>query len=320
MQTLDSSSTATHLGELRSAIVDRTLERSLLPEKHTIYADLLVNTALDGILTWMAGGDSPEFLALVDRTAANTRADQSLLNLFASTISASLDELLERKVLGEDMQSALASLQRDVDVHVSAVRAVDRSDRVGQLDAVDAQIEDLIRDLSAQDTLTAEHSRSVSMWCSRIAKRLSFSRTDTILVTRSGLVHDVGKIATPLSILTAPRGLDESEWAIMKQHTMEGAKIVEEFAAMRELVPAVRWHHERCDGKGYPDGLEGSSIPFAARVVNVADAFNAMIARRPYRAPLSPTIAIEELRRHSGSQFDETIVAAMIDVILNRDE
>jgi HD-GYP domain-containing protein (c-di-GMP phosphodiesterase class II) len=86
---------------------------------------------------------------------------------------------------------------------------------------------------------------------------------------------------------------------------------------LRLFAPAVRSHHERFDGKGYPDGLERASIPFAARIVAVADAFNAMIARRPYRAPLPPTHAIQELKRNSGTQWDPAAVQAMIDVVLS---
>jgi HD-GYP domain-containing protein (c-di-GMP phosphodiesterase class II) len=85
---------------------------------------------------------------------------------------------------------------------------------------------------------------------------------------------------------------------------------------LEALVPAVRWHHERMDGRGYPDRLEAVSIPTIARMVAVADAFNAMVARRPYRTPLAPSFAIEELKRHRGVQFDPAIVEAMIDVVL----
>jgi HD-GYP domain-containing protein (c-di-GMP phosphodiesterase class II) len=146
---------------------------------------------------------------------------------------------------------------------------------------------------------------------------LSFTREETTYAARSGLLHDIGKVKTPASILTAPRALTEQEWAIMKMHALQGTRIVERIPELRVFVPAVRSHHERYDGKGYPDGLIDIDIPLHARVVAVADAFNAMIARRPYRAPLSPAAAIEELKRHSGTQFDRVIVEAMIDVILH---
>jgi HD-GYP domain-containing protein (c-di-GMP phosphodiesterase class II) len=102
----------------------------------------------------------------------------------------------------------------------------------------------------------------------------------------------------------------------MKAHALQGTRMVEKIPELRCFVPPIRFHHERYDGKGYPDGLSSIDIPLHARIVAVADAFNAMIARRPYRAPLSPTAAIEELKRHSGTQFDRVIVEAMIDVIL----
>ncbi|HEY4440571.1 MAG TPA: HD domain-containing phosphohydrolase [Candidatus Elarobacter sp.] len=186
------------------------------------------------------------------------------------------------------------------------------------IDEIDVALDDLMTRLDNADVLTAEHSRAVSAWCSRLARRLALARHDAVHVTRSGLVHDIGKITTPNDILNAPRSLSEDEMDIMRGHAVAGAKIVSETALVAHLTPVVRGHHERFDGRGYPDGMAGGAIPTAARIVAVADAFNAMIGRRPYRPPFSPTVALERLEAARGTQFDPIIVDAMIDVVTNQ--
>jgi putative nucleotidyltransferase with HDIG domain len=197
-------------------------------------------------------------------------------------------------------------------------RLVRDAGRHEAIDEIDVALDDLMTRLDHADALTAEHSRAVSAWCSRLAKRLALARHDAIHVARSGLVHDIGKITTPTKILNAPRALDEEEMTIMRGHAMAGAAIVSEIALASHLTPIVRSHHERFDGRGYPDGTSGGAIPTAARIVAVADAFNAMIGRRPYRPPFSPSIALERLEAGRGTQFDPIVVDAMIDVVTNR--
>ncbi|MGZ3498730.1 MAG: HD-GYP domain-containing protein [Vulcanimicrobiaceae bacterium] len=315
MELIGTTAIAKHLSRLRPAIVDRTMNRYLSSEMRTIRADLIVNCTIDRLLTWAADENRQGLYAFIDETAHDGKITRTDLQLFPSTVSAAVDELTDQDVLSPSERNELLALHRDVDVHVSKIRAEAHSTGLTPLDPVEAKIEQLVFRLSVQDTTTAEHSRAVSMWCSRIAKYLGFSRSETIFVTRGGLVHDVGKLMTPLEILAAPRSLTDEEWKIMQRHALDGASMVQEIAELRDFFPAVRWHHERYDGVGYPDRLVGSSIPLSARVVNVADAFNAMIARRPYRVSLSPAAAIAELKRHSGTQFDPVIVEALIDVV-----
>ncbi|MBV9438971.1 MAG: HD-GYP domain-containing protein [Candidatus Eremiobacteraeota bacterium] len=186
------------------------------------------------------------------------------------------------------------------------------------IDEIDVALDDLITRLGHSDPLTAEHSRAVSAWCGRLARRLALAKEDVIHVTRCGLIHDIGKITTPPAILNAPRALDEEEMAVMRRHAEEGAKIIAATPLAASMTPAVRNHHERFDGGGYPDGLRGGAIPSPARIVAVADAFNAMIGRRPYRPPFAPSVALERLVACRGTQFDPIVVDAMIDVVSNR--
>ncbi len=255
---------------------------------------------LDRIADWTTTRDLVPVFDWVDSVLQEYPEESRLYDLLPSTVSAAIDVLSEDNALPSDVRQALTDLQQRIDVHVGAFRIKRQESDLHAIDPIDAKIDELIFSLSAQDSLTAEHSRSVGMWCWRIAKNLGLSREESALLTRSGLLHDVGKTATPLEILTAPRRLTREEWDVMMQHAVEGERIVAAVAELRDFAPAVRYHHERFDGRGYPDGLERSSIPFAARVVAVADAFNAMIARRPYRAPLPPTHAIEELKETAG--------------------
>jgi HD-GYP domain-containing protein (c-di-GMP phosphodiesterase class II) len=137
-------------------------------------------------------------------------------------------------------------------------------------------------------------------------------------VTRCGLIHDVGKTRTPTEILQAPRRLNSDEWAIMRDHAAEGARMIARQPLLSRFGPIVRGHHERLDGQGYPDGLRLGAIPMAARIVSVADCFNAMIGRRPYRLPMAPTEALNELECHRGTQFDPDVVEAMVRIVLGR--
>jgi HD-GYP domain-containing protein (c-di-GMP phosphodiesterase class II) len=130
------------------------------------------------------------------------------------------------------------------------------------------------------------------------------------------LLHDVGKIAVPKEIINKRGRLDEKEWAIMKTHTIEGQRMLDRIGGlMLDIGRIVRASHERWDGKGYPDGLAGESVPLEARIVSACDAFNAMTTTRSYRAAMSLTDAREELERNAGTQFDPEVVRALIGIV-----
>jgi HD-GYP domain-containing protein (c-di-GMP phosphodiesterase class II) len=129
---------------------------------------------------------------------------------------------------------------------------------------------------------------------------------------RAGLLHDIGKLHTPLEILLKPGPLDENERTVMNLHAEMGAELTQGLAPVRHLTAAIRSSQEFFDGKGYPDGLAGDAIPMAARVIAVADAFHAMCNDRPYRKALPADVAIVELQRCAGSQFDPAVVTALL--------
>lgn len=175
-------------------------------------------------------------------------------------------------------------------------------------------LRDLVERLDKQDPATAAHGRAVASWCARITAQLRLSREEQSFVARSGLIHDVGKLCVPAELLRAPRTLVAAERAAMALHVIEGERLLAEHGVL-DFRDAVRSHHERYDGRGYPDGLRGKAIPLAARIVSVADAYDAMTGQRPYRFPMTPDRALLEIERGRGSQFDPEVVEVMLSVV-----
>jgi putative nucleotidyltransferase with HDIG domain len=196
----------------------------------------------------------------------------------------------------------------------------DRSARLAQL----VELNDAYRGtalvlgdvVEADDSYTGEHCKSVVRLALDLTAHLGLDSDVQRRVEFSALLHDVGKIAVPKEIINKPGQLDESEWEIIKTHTIEGQRMLERVGGlMREIGLIVRSSHERWDGGGYPDGLAGEQIPLEARIVASCDAFNAMTTTRSYRTAMSSAAAIAELRANAGSQFDPRVVAGLIELI-----
>jgi putative nucleotidyltransferase with HDIG domain len=172
-------------------------------------------------------------------------------------------------------------------------------------------ITSLARTIEAKDPYTGGHTERVAEYALMLARELGFRDEELQAVEVGAVIHDIGKIGIPDHILLKPGKLDSEEFREMQRHPEISSYILDEL----ELPPVVRDmarnHHERFDGKGYPDGLKGEEIPLAARILTVADAFDAMTSDRPYRRALSREVAAAEIRRHSGSQFCPSVVAAL---------
>lgn len=175
-------------------------------------------------------------------------------------------------------------------------------------------LELMVKSMEARDPYTSGHSRRVQQYSVSIAKGLGLSQVDVDRVSRAALLHDVGKIHERYApILRKPGKLSPEEWSTMQQHPKDGAELVSTMSRLRDIVPAIKHHHERWDGTGYPDGLAGETIPLISRIITFADTIDAMTSARPYRGTLSEQEVRAEIVRCRGSQFDP----AMADKVLS---
>jgi PAS domain S-box-containing protein len=166
--------------------------------------------------------------------------------------------------------------------------------------------------IEANDPYTAGHSARVTEIALRIASEMSLGEDQLDILHIAGLLHDLGKVGIPESVLNKPSKLTRVEWLMIQAHPVISAQTAEQVTAFRAAVPAIRHHHERWDGTGYPDRLAGESIPLLARILAVADSFEAMTSRRAYRRARTQEEAVAELARGAGSQWDPATVDAFL--------
>lgn len=178
----------------------------------------------------------------------------------------------------------------------------------------------LVTALEASDAYTAGHSRAVAIYCRDIAARMGLPKSEQERAFLCGLVHDIGKVGLPASLLGKDGPLSLEERRLMQQHSEIGEKILREVAAYEDIARIVRHHHERIDGEGYPDGLPGIDIPLMSRIIGVADAYNAMTSNRPYREAMPTRVARHRLAQAVESQFDTSVVAAFEAILASATE
>jgi HD-GYP domain-containing protein (c-di-GMP phosphodiesterase class II) len=179
------------------------------------------------------------------------------------------------------------------------------------MEAVERIADALVRAVDLRDAYTGGHSESVAGLARRVGRRLGMPGMQLRLLGLAARLHDLGKLAVPDAILQKPGPLNELEWERMRGHSVAGAEMLASVPGLEPVAPIVRWHHERWDGRGYPDGLAAEEIPLESRVICVCDAFHAMSAARPYRAALDLDVALAELLAEAGAQFDPDVVAAV---------
>jgi putative two-component system response regulator len=177
------------------------------------------------------------------------------------------------------------------------------------------QLAGLVDRLELKEGYAEEHTTAVSRLAMAIATELRLPAAQCRDVELGALLHDVGKLSIPDRVLTKPGPLNELEWTAMQRHASLGERLVARIVQQPTVLAVVRSHHERWDGSGYPDGKQGEEIPLAARIVAVADAFQAMIEPRPYREPRTRASALAEIASESGRQFDPSCVEALRAVI-----
>ena len=204
------------------------------------------------------------------------------------TIRHDKDSALEQSIAG--LEAAVAARTQDLQrTNQQAVLALSRA-------------------IEAKDPYTHGHSTRVWLFAKRAAKQLGLSDDDMEMLRLACYLHDVGKIRIPGRILNKAGPLSAEEWRIVQFHPVHSERIVAPIQAFRDVSKLIRQHHERVDGKGYPDGLSGEQIPLLARIMCVADTMDAMTSTRPYRRALDGEVAVEELKRCSGLPFDPALV------------
>jgi putative nucleotidyltransferase with HDIG domain len=187
---------------------------------------------------------------------------------------------------------------------------------VDALDSTASVVFALARTIEAKSPHTHGHSGRVAENALALAARLGLGGAAADILRRGAALHDIGKISTPDAILDKPGRLTSEEYEIVKRHPVEGATILEHLHSARDVMPLVRWHHERMDGTGYPDGLKGGSIPLLVRILAVADVYDAIVSDRPYRVAMTHEICQAVMTENAaGGGLDPDLVRTFFDVV-----
>lgn len=174
-------------------------------------------------------------------------------------------------------------------------------------------VEALAEAIEKKDRYTGGHTKRVVYYSMCIAKYLNLTPEELERIRLGAVLHDVGKIGIEDKILKKQAPLDDAEWKVMQTHPDQGYDIMSRVEGLKDVIGGMRYHHERWDGKGYPFGLKGEEIPLIARIISVADTYDAMVSTRPYRKGLDPKIAFDEISKHRGTQFCPVVVDAFIE-------
>lgn len=218
--------------------------------------------------------------------------------LYEATRAREKDLVLAHRRLQLAYQQSLRYAQDLKQVHDQLQRAILQS------------LQGLANALEAKDPYTRGHSERVARMARRVAQACGLSEASAGVVAQAGLLHDLGKIGIPEAVLRKPGPLTEAEWELMRQHPVVGAQIVAPLEFFAEGAIIVRHHHERVDGSGYPDRLVGEDIPLGARIVAVADVYDALTSDRPYRARLPSAQAVARLQAQAGQALDRELVSS----------
>jgi putative nucleotidyltransferase with HDIG domain len=211
----------------------------------------------------------------------------------------SADKLRLARSIGEQAASALERVGLFAQLEQSYLQTV-----LALANAVDAK-----------DTYTADHAQRLAQLALAVGSQLGMTDHDLEALRYGAILHDIGKIGIPDAVLQKPAPLDAAEWAQMRQHPVIGAGILAPVPQLASAAEIVRHHHERYDGKGYPDGLAGEAIPLGARILTVVDSYSAITDKRVYKAARPASEAVAELRRYAATQFDPQVVEAFLTIL-----
>jgi putative nucleotidyltransferase with HDIG domain len=260
------------------------------------------------------GGDIPTFLGPLKRFGVSSILllpiflDQELSGIinvgYRNSPEYSPDDLAQARQLADQVAVALSN-----------ARLIEKLDQLnwGTLTA-------LARAIDAKSAWTSGHSERVTKLALDIARVMGYTGKDLERMNRGGLLHDIGKIGTPPTVLDKPGKLSEEELRVMREHVRMGAHILKPIPGFAEIIPIVLQHHEWFDGSGYPDGLAGEAISLDARIFAVADCFDALASDRPYRSGLPRQRVMEMIKQGSGRQYDPKVIQAFLEVMQEREK
>lgn len=242
------------------------------------------------------------FTANDDCTSETTGLSLGAMDFIRKPFAAEVLTLRVRHLLD------LIRLQRDLHAEVER--------KTKEIESLSLHVVQTLADaIDAKDTYTKGHSGRVAEYAREIARRAGYSSDKQEEIYMMGLLHDVGKIGVPDAVINKPGRLTDEEFEIIKTHPERGFKILQNIEEMPKLAIGAHWHHERYDGRGYPDGLSGKDIPEEARIIAVADAYDAMTSNRSYRGVIPQDVVKEELEKGSGTQFDPQFAAIMLEMV-----
>ena len=276
--------------------------------------------AEDGEGALQALQDAPVDLALLDvkmpgKTgfsvclAIKSRPETRLLPVVLVTGLTSTDDRIQGIMCGADDFLCKPINKHELLARVNSLLRL--KEFTDELENAETVLFSLALSIEAKDRYTEGHCERLSKYSVAMAERLGLPDELRVALRRAGVVHDIGKISVPEHILTKPGPLNEDEWKMMKQHPVTGERICAPLKSFRHVLPVIRHHHEKLDGSGYPDGLSGEQIPLTARILQIADVYDALTSERPYRTAIQPHEALgivrDEVRRGwwDGSLVDE---------------
>jgi diguanylate cyclase (GGDEF)-like protein/PAS domain S-box-containing protein len=239
-------------------------------------------------------------------------SDRQVLNVVETELATDAPVVVPEPSVPDDQETMIRFVAALVDDTAHMERTADEQrEAAAEITGIHA----LLAALEARDQYTGEHSRIVVALAQGVARELGLDEQQTLEVEQVAVLHDIGKVGIPDSILLKRGPLTDAEWQLMRQHPAVGERVVANTESLAHLASAIRAEHERYDGRGYPDGLAGDEIPIASRITLACDAYHAMTSDRPYRRSLTREQALAELRDNAGSQFDPTVVTALLKIV-----
>lgn len=283
---------------------------SISKDDFDAYIPLLISffgwLVLIGFLYYNYTLTNQDIFTLIAASGGNIQAQYTLLILFSPLISSIIGFTVSRRLLQYKTQ------------YLNEVRIKNLAESE-LIEIIDSLILSFVNALDAKSPWTKGHSLRVRDYSLLLAQELGLSETQLELLSISALLHDIGKIGTYDDVLNKVEALTDAEYELIKKHPGNAVAILSPIKKFQVFLPYIKSHHERMDGRGYPDGLSGEEIPFLGRILCVADAYDAIVSARPYKVQMTKAEGLNEVRKKAGTQFDPRVVAALM-AVHNRPE